>query len=156
MIITKEDFFEMGFTAEEKDAELLERCIKRADFVLNGLTNGRANAVVLIGGEAADYVKQAAAFQTNAILREELAIAARKNASSQSESESSSSNNEERISIGDFSYSTGTSESRSQRSSESSRDNDDYDYVKPLDSDLIIVRLLRAAGCFYSGTEVFE
>lgn len=155
MIITKEDFFEMGFAAEEKDTELLERCIKRAEFVLNGLTGGRACAISIMGGAAADYVKQAAAFQTNAILREELAIAANKAEASRSEGESSSAKSEERVSIGDFSYSSGESESRSQRSSE--RSSDEYgDHIKPLDSDKTVARLLRAAGCFYSGTEVFE
>lgn len=136
MIITKEEYFDMGFTAE--DAELLERCIKRAEFVLNGLTGGKAGAVALGNSTAANLVKQAAAFQTNAILREELAYAAKKSAEAQSE---------ERVSIGDFSYSTGTSE----------RSSDDADsFIKPLDSDKTVARLLRAAGCFYTGTEVLE
>lgn len=151
MIITKEDFFEMGFTAD--DTALLERCIKRAEFVLNGLTGNRASVVALGDGAAADLVKQAAAFQTNAILKEELALAAEKTAVPD-QSESRSDKTEERVSIGDFSYSTGTSESRSTKSSTTLVDNAG-EYV-PLDHDKTVVRLLRAAGCFYSGTGVLE
>ena len=155
MIITKHDFFEMGFTADEKDHDTLENCIKRAEFVLDGLTNGRASIVAQTGGAAADYVKQAAAFQTNALLREELAYAEKRGALSQSERGSSSVNNEERISIGDFSYSTGKSESSSSSTYErTSEDNDNF--VKPLDHDKTVIRLLRAAGCLYGGTEVLE
>lgn len=153
MLITKSDFFDMGFTTEEKDEELLERCIKRAEFVLNGLTGNRASVIAAAGGEAGGLVRQAAAFQTNAILKEELALAAKKTVIPD-QSESRSDKNEERVSIGDFSYSTGTSESRSTKSSTTLVDNAEK-YV-PLDHDKTVVRLLRAAGCFYSGTEVLE
>ena len=44
MIITKEDFFEMGFTADENNIGVLENCIKRAEFVLNGLTTARGSS----------------------------------------------------------------------------------------------------------------
>jgi len=145
MIITKEDFFEMGFTAEDKDAALLESCIKRAEFVLNGLTGNRASVIALGEGAAADLVKQAAAFQADSLMREELWLAA-KNAAANSGS--SSSKTEERVSIGDFSYSEGTSESRSPNTS-------DYS-VQPISRDKTVLRLLRAAGCLYSGTEVLE
>lgn len=151
MIITKEEFFEMGFTAD--DTALLERCIKRAEFVLNGLTGNRASVSALGDGAAADLVKQAAAFQTNAILREELALAKEKTVIPE-QSESSSDKTEERVSIGDFSYSTGTSESRSTKNSSTIVDNAGK-YV-PLDHDRTVVRLLRAAGCLYCGTEVLE
>ena len=150
MIITKEEFFEMGFTAD--DNALLERCIKRAEFVLNGLTGNRASVVALGNGSAADLVKQAAAFQTDSLFKEETAIAAKKAAAS-GQSESSSNKSEERVSIGDFSYSTGMSESRSAASSSKSTDNIEY---VPLDRDKTVIRLLRAAGCLYSGTEVLE
>lgn len=150
MIITTDDFFEMGFAAD--DSALLERCIKRAEFVLNGLTGGRAGIAVKNGGEAAELVKQAAAFQTNAILREELASAARKNVLPEKE-ESNSDKTGERVSIGDFSYSTDTASSSSVRNS--SAVGDTVEYV-PLDHDKTVVRLLRAAGCLYCGTEVLE
>lgn len=153
MIITKEDFFEMGFTADQKDIGVLENCIKRAEFVLDGLTNGRAGIVAQGEGAAADFVKQAAAFQTNAILKEELALAAKK-AVSTDQAESSSDKTEERVSIGDFSYSNGTSESRSTKNVSRSA-NDAEDYV-PLDHGKTVVKLLRAAGCLYGGTEVRE
>lgn len=127
MIITKEEFFEMGFTAD--DDALLERCIKRAEFVLNGLTGNRASVAALGGGAAADLVKQAAAFQTDSLLKEERAantIGAGKNT--------------ERVAIGDFSYtSSNTNEA-----------------VQPLDRDKTVIKLLRAAGCLYCGTEVLE
>lgn len=73
MIITKEDFFEMGFTADENNIGVLENCIKRAEFVLNGLTNDRAGIVAQGTGAAANLVKQAAAFQTAELLNRELA-----------------------------------------------------------------------------------
>lgn len=150
MMITKEEFFEMGFTAD--DNALLERCIKRAEFVLNGLTGNRASVAALGDGAAADLVKQAAAFQTDSLYKEETALAA-KNAAASGQSESSSNKTEERVSIGDFSYSTGTSESRSAASSSKSTDSAEY---VPLDRDKTVIRLLRAAGCLYSGTEVLE
>lgn len=149
MIITKEEFFEMGFAAD--DTALLERCIKRAEFVLNGLTGNRASVIALGEGAAADLIKQAAAFQTDSLYKEEAAIAAKKAAVGQSES--SSNKTEERVSIGDFSYSTGSSESRSEKSSSTRADNEEY---VPLDRDKTVIRLLRAAGCLYCGTEVLE
>lgn len=150
MIITKEEFFEMGFTAD--DTALLDRCIKRAEFVLNGLTGNRASVAALGDGTAADLVKQAAAFLTDSLYKEEAAVAAKKTAAS-GQSESSSNKTEERVSIGDFSYSTGTSESRSSGSPSVRADNAEY---VPLDRDKTVIRLLRAAGCLYCGTEVLE
>lgn len=150
MIITKEEFFEMGFIAD--DTALLERCIKRAEFVLNGLTGNRASVAALGDGAAADLVKQAAAFQTDSLYKEEAAIAAKKS-DVPGKDESNSNKTEERVSIGDFSYSTGTSESRSEKSSSTRADSEEY---VPLDRDKTVIRLLRAAGCLYCGTEVLE
>ncbi len=150
MIITKEDFFEMGFTAD--DPVLLERCIKRAEFVLNGLTGNRALVVAAGEGAAADFVKQAAAFQTDSLYKKENALAAKKTAAP-GQSESSSNKTEERVSIGDFSYSTGTSESSSSGTTATNAYNEEY---VPLDRDRTVIRLLRAAGCLYCGTEVLE
>lgn len=142
MIISVEEFLEMGFSAENGNEQLLEDCIKRAEFVLNGLTNGRAGVIALAGNAAADFVKQAAAFQANEILKEELARTLRTGG------ESTAAKSEERVSIGDFSYSSGTSSSKSQKSGGGSAAD------KPLDAGMTIARLLRAAGCFYGGTEV--
>lgn len=125
MIITKEDFFEMGFTVDDKNIGTLENCIKRAEFVLNGLTNDRAGIVAQGSGAAADLVKQAAAFQTAELLKREL-------------SEDSSVG--ERVEVGDFAY-----YKTSSRSSSATDDNSKT-----------VVRLLRASGCLYGGTEVRE
>ena len=125
MIITKEDFFEMGFTVDDKNIGALENCMKRAEFVLNGLTNDRAGIVAQGTGAAADLVKQAAAFQTAELLKREL-------------SEDSSSG--ERVAVGDFSY-----YKTSSRTSSTTDDNSKT-----------VVKLLRAAGCLYGGTEVRE
>lgn len=143
MIITANEYKEMGFDAT--DNELLEKCIKRAEFVLNGITGGRATLVALGTTPAADYVKQACAFQASAIYREETALSAEL-----SEQSGSSSKTDERVTIGDFTYSTGTSSSSSSGSSTSAID------FKPLDITQTVARLLRAAGCFYGAAEVKE
>lgn len=132
MIITKEEFFEMGFTAD--DPALLERCIKRAEFVLNGLTGNRALVVAAGDGAAADFVKQAAAFQTDSLLKEELASAPTESGSST-----------ERVAIGDFSYTSSSNSAVTVQQHELT-----------LDRDKTVIRLLRAAGCLYCGTEVLE
>ena len=127
MILTVDEFKEMGFQAV--DEELTSDCIKRAEFVLNGLSGGKAVPTALAGGAAADYVKQACAFQANAILRKENALRME--------------NGElktEKVTIGDFSY---------QSTGDSSAD-------EPFDTNFTVIRLLRAAGCLYTGTEVCE
>ena len=150
MIITKDEFVEMGFRLDDKRTPLFEGCEKRAEYVLNGISNGRAGVIARLGGTAAELVKEACGFQTEEILKEELAYSqSNENASE----DSSSSKNEQRVSIGDFSYSTGSSSSSSQSSlSKSSQTTT----VKPLNIGRTVVRLLRAAGCLYCGTEVIE
>ena len=145
MIITANEYKEMGFDAT--DEALLEKCIKRAEFVLNGITGGRASAIALGTTPAADYVKQACAFQTCAIYREETAILAES-----SEQSGSSSKTDERVTIGDFTYSTGTSSSSSSGSSSKSSSA----ASEPLDINQTVAKLLRAAGCFYGAAEVKE
>lgn len=146
MIITANEYKEMGFDAT--DEALLEKCIKRAEFVLNGITGGRASAIALGTTPAADYVKQACAFQTCAIYREETAILAES-----SEQSGSSSKTDERVTIGDFTYSTGTSSSSSSGSSSKITS---ALVAEPLDINQTVARLLRAAGCFYGAAEVKE
>ncbi len=129
MIITVDEFKEMGFQAV--DEELAADCIKRAEFVLNALSGGKAIPTALAGGSAGDYVKQACAFQANAIMRNENALRTE--------------NGElktEKVSIGDFSY-------QSSAENDSSAD-------EPFDTNFTVIRLLRAAGCLYTGTEVCE
>lgn len=127
MIITVDEFKTMGFQAV--DEELASDCIKRAEFVLNGLSGGKAIPTALAGGAAADYIKQACAFQANAIMRKENALRMQ--------------NGElktEKVTIGDFSYQS-TAESESEEA---------------LETNFTVIRLLRAAGCLYTGTEVCE
>ena len=148
MIITANEYKDMGFDAT--DDALLEKCIKRAEFVLNGI-GGRAATIALGSTPAADYVKQAAAFQTYAIYREETALLAE--SSESSEQSGSSSKTDERVTIGDFTYSTGTSSSSSSGSvSKSSSELG----IEPLDINQTVAKLLRAAGCFYGAAEVKE
>ena len=124
MLITKQEYYDMGFSAE--DENLLENCIKRAEFVINGLTSGRALVVVSMGGERADYIKQATAFQTKHIYRSEM-------------NNRETSDTEERYTIGDFSYSSKSSTSEGE----------DY-----FDTTNTIIRLLRASGCLFGGLRI--
>ena len=143
MIITKDEYLDMGFTLTEQCEPLLEGCINRAEYILNGLTNNRASVIVLGGGTPAELVKQAAAFQTSELLKEELSLL-----QSNSSDGSTSNQSGERISIGDFSYTAGSSGSGSQSSSSSSGES--------LNTGRTVIRLLRAAGCLYSGMGVIE
>ena len=127
MIITADEYRAMGFTAEDEDA--LARCIERAGFVLDALTDCKASAAAEKGGRCAELVKRAAAFQTASILRAEIA-------------QGSSGSREERVSLGDYSY---TSISGSDTVS-----------AEAVDTDLTVVRLLRAAGCLFGGLEARE
>lgn len=150
MIISKEEFYDMGFEIDKQYEGLLENCIKRAEFVLGSLTDGRAGIIAMSETPAADFVKQAAAFQTYDILKDEITLA---KSESESSADSKSSKSDERVSIGDFTYSTGTSNSTSNKSSSSSGEGSSS---KTADNSKTVVRLLRAAGCFYSGMEVAE
>lgn len=123
MIITKEEFFDMGF--EWDDEKQLESCIERAGFVLTALTQGKAAAALAAGGNASCLVKQAAAFQTMELLRREY--------------DESLSESTEKCTVGDFSYSV----SCGTRSA-------------PVDTDLTVIALLRAAGCLFGGLEAAE
>lgn len=150
MIITKEDYLELGFRLDDKGASLFEGCEKRAEYVLNGITNGRAGVVAKLDGSAAEMVKEACGFQTEEILKEELEYSQSQEDAS---GNSSSSKNEQRVSIGDFSYSTGSTSSTSQSSSSKSSQSA---ATEPLDIGKTVIKLLRAAGCLYGGTEVIE
>lgn len=129
MIITADEYRDMGFTAS--DSAELERCLKRAEYTIAGLTEGRYQAALAAGGQAAEYVKQAAAFQTRKLVKQE-------------EQLSSAHSNSEKVAIGDYSYTA------SSESSTSSAESDDSVY----DMSMQTVRLLRAAGCLFGGREV--
>lgn len=127
MIITADEYRSMGFSCE--DEELLESCLLRAEYTLMGLTEGRITKALAAGGMAAEYVKQAAAFQTCKLVKQEQQIAT---------------GSTEKITLGDYSYSSGTESSATEA--------DDTVY----DLSMQTVRLLRAAGCMYGGREVSQ
>lgn len=150
MIITKDEFLELGFRLNEKSTPMFEGCEKRAEYVLNGISNGRAGVIARLGGTASELVKEACGFQTEEILKEELAYSQ----SQEDASENSSSNkSEQRVSIGDFSYSTGSASTSSQSSSSKSSQSS---AGEQLNIGKTVIKLLRAAGCLYCGTEVIE
>lgn len=125
MIITAEEYRDMGFTAT--DEELLQQCLQRAEYTIGGITEGRHLSALAAGGMAAEYVKQAAAFQTCKLLREQ---------------DSYSGGSTERVTVGDYSYQTSHEESRA--------DADETVY----DMNMQAIRLLKAAGCLFGGREV--
>lgn len=129
MIITADEYRDMGFTAS--DSKELERCLQRAEYTIAGLTEGRYEAALAAGGKAAEYVKQAAAFQTCKLVKQEEQIA-------------SASGNSEKVTIGDYSYSA------SSESSTAVAGDDDCVF----DMSMQTIRLLRAAGCLFGGREV--
>lgn len=87
MIITKEEFKELGFECAEADEDRLENCIKRAECVLNALSRGTLSSAMAQCESNAYLIKQAAAFEADALLKSEL------------------SGGVERVSLGDLSYS---------------------------------------------------
>lgn len=134
MLITAEEYISMGFP--NINSENLPGCIKRSEYIISALTEGRAEQTVKNGGKPAELVKQAACFQTYQILREMDTV--KNNSDSRSGSE--------KVTIGDYSYSTQSSESSSSA-------------VYTADCDeagLNVIRLLRTAGCMFAGVEVLE
>ena len=131
MLITVNEYSSMGFPAVSGGD--VESCIKRSAYIIAALTEGRAENAVLAGGKPAEFVKQAAGFQTYMLLRETERL------------EKSSSSGSEKVTIGDYSYSTQSSES--SESANASADDE---------NSLNVIRLLRAAGCLYAGVEVLE
>ena len=68
MLITASEYSSMGFPAVSGGD--VESCIKRSDYIISALTEGRAEKSVEAGGKPAELVKQAAGFQTYILLRE--------------------------------------------------------------------------------------
>lgn len=126
MIITIEEFRELGFECAEADEDRLESCIKRAEGVLNALSRGTVSSAMAQCESNAVMIKQAAAFEADALLKSEL--------SEQSEKV-------ERVSLGDFSYSYSDSGSQSAKNS-------------VVDVPETVRKLLRAAGCFFGAGSV--
>lgn len=88
MIISKQEFKELGFECDAQSESRLESCIKRAEIVLNALCRGTLKSAMTRSGSAA-LIKQAAALEADALLRAERELAV----------------SSERVSIGDLSYS---------------------------------------------------
>ncbi len=131
MLITAEEYKSMGFP--EVSGADLDSCILRSDYIIGALTEGRAARAVQNGGQPAQFVKQAAGFQTYLLMREE-----------EEYSGSVERSGTERVSLGDYSY---TSESRESSSSQS---------PDCAETGLNVIRLLRASGCLFAGVEVLE
>lgn len=90
MIITKQEFKDFGFECEPCDESRLEGCIKRAEYVLTALCRGTLASAMAQSESNAFLIKQAAAFEADALLKAEL------------------SGELKRVSLGDLSYETGT------------------------------------------------
>lgn len=86
MIITTEEFKELGFECEEENEDKLAGCIKRAEYVLNALSRGTLRSAMTQSESNAVMIKQAVAFEADALLKAEL------------------SDGYERVSLGDLSY----------------------------------------------------
>ena len=95
MIISKDDFIELGFTYDAQNEELLESCIKRAECILNALCGGVLASAMAQSKGNASLIKQAVAFEADALLKAE-----------------SGTDGMSRVSLGDLSY-TESSESSS-------------------------------------------
>lgn len=194
MILTKEEYLSLGFdggggtqdSGAENSDKLLTDCLKRAEYVLNGLTDGAAARTALRGGQPAEYVKQACGFQAQAMLRYEIArkeyessiresiggseseSSKESESGSESSGSSQSSQNAEKVTIGDFSYSvssgssSGSSSSNSSGSSSSSGRSSSSstqgiaEVIQPFETDTVVISLLRAAGCLFAAAEVRE
>ena len=94
MIISKEEFRELGFKCDAQNDELLESCIKRAEYILNGLCGGMLASVMAQSKSNAALIKQAAAFEADALLKSETGT-----------------NGMARVSLGDLSYTESSSKS---------------------------------------------
>lgn len=90
MIITTQEFKELGFECDEANEEKLEGCIKRAEYVLNAVSRGTLKSALAQSESNAVMIKQAAAFEADALLKAEL------------------SENLGRVSLGDLSYTENT------------------------------------------------
>ena len=134
LLITVDEYKDMGFPVVKE--ENIPSCIMRSCYIINGLTDGRAEQAVQSGGKPSELVKQAAGFQTYQLLREREDI----------ENIRASSSGSEKVSIGDYSYSTQSSESNSSEVYRSDSDT----------AGINVIRLLRAAGCMVAGAEVRE
>ena len=94
MIIIIEEFKELGFNVDAQNEALLEGCIKRAEYILNALCGGVLASAMAQSKTNASLIKQAAAFQADALLKAEI-----------------SGNSLKSVSLGDMSYTESSSNS---------------------------------------------
>lgn len=133
MIITVNEFKELGFNCSSQDEQLLEGCIKRAEHILNALCGGILNSAMAQGKGNASLIKQAVAFEADALLKAEL----------KAQQTGIGEGSMTRVSLGDLSYTESGSSGSSQNS--------------PFDVSQTVIKLLRAAGCCpYTAAEVME
>lgn len=140
MIITITEFKELGFICDAQNEKLLETCIRRAEYVLNALCGGTLASAMAQSKSSAALVKQAAAFEANAIFQAELSKI-------KEEQTLNKENTSTHVSLGDLSYteSSGSSKASSLNGSADST----FNVTRTVE------RLLRAAGCFpYTAAEV--
>lgn len=90
MIITTQEFKELGFECDEANESRLEGCIKRAEYVLNAISRGTLRSAMAQSENNTFLIKQALAFEADALLKAE------------------SSDEPERVSLGDLSYTEGS------------------------------------------------
>lgn len=127
MIITVNDFKELGFICDADNEELLESCIKRAEHIINAMCGGVLASAMAQSKGNASLVKQAIAFEADALLK------------AQSNTDTGGL---ERVSLGDLSYTQSSSEKTAG---------------SVLDVSQTVKRLLCAAGCYpYTAAEVIE
>lgn len=124
MLITLEEYYSMGFTAAD-DAQA-EQNIKRAGYIIDGMTCGRAITALQLNGKSAEYVKKAIAFQAQQLC---------------DTSQESAESTEESVSLGDFSY-------KSSGSSTEGGSADGFSYGTH------VISLLRCAGVMFGGVDV--
>lgn len=137
MIISISEFKELGFSVDSQNEKLLESCIKRAEHILNALCGGMIASAMAQSKSGASLIKQAAAFEADALIKAELK---EKQAEQMSANESVSTH----VSIGDLSYTESSKKSSGSASS-------------PFDVPKTVERLLRAAGCVLcTAAEVIE
>ena len=74
MLITVDEYFDMGFNAPSEEAA--EKAIKRAGFIISSLTDGRAEEALAENGEAADHIRHALGFQAELLVNEAQLMAA--------------------------------------------------------------------------------
>lgn len=126
MIIDKNEFGELGFECSEENETLLDNCLKRAEYILNALCGNTLYSAMAESESSRELIKQAAAFQADALLKQ-----ARSEASA-AKAETTTT----RVSLGDLSY---TEEGSGVSGSAADAAFDVTETVK---------KLLRAAGCF--------